>query len=112
MIAKKIGELAVEKSVARILQDKAAKAALTKLVKRGAMTGSFVTSAATQQGGLYGELKEAGVDEAIIPAWIGGSIMGALDIAPEAFLLNKIFSPGKVTKELNESLARSIGGAA
>ena len=112
MLAKKIGEETTKAAVERVLKDKAAKTALTKLVKRGAMTGSFLTSAATQQGGLYGELKEAGVDEAVIPAWVGGSIMGALDIAPEAFLLNKLFSPAKVTKELNESLLRSIGGAA
>lgn len=110
MLAKGISEKLTAEAVKRVLADPVKKAALNQLVKRGALTGSFATSAATQQGGLYAELKDAGVDDAALPAWIGGSVMGALDIAPEAFLLNKIFKPGKVGAELNEAISRGVKG--
>lgn len=110
MLAKGISEKLTKESVERILKDETKRAALNRMVKRGAMTGSFAGSATTQQGGLYGELKEAGVDDAELPAWIGGAVMGGLDVLPEVFLFNKVFSPAKVASELNESIARGVAG--
>ena len=112
LIAKKIGEETAKKAVERILKDEAAKKVLTKAVntwtKRGALTGSFAASAATQQGGLYGELVDAGVEEAVLPAWIFGAGMGALDVAPEALLANAVLNPKKVAKDLSKSFARGV----
>jgi len=112
LIAKKIGEETAKQAVERILKDGAAKKVLEKGVvkwmKGGAMAGSFAASAATQQGGLYSELKEAGVDDAVMPAWLYGAGMGALDVAPEAMLAKTLLSPKNVTKELSKSITRGV----
>jgi hypothetical protein len=133
LVAKGISEELAKKSVTRILKDETKRKALEKLVKKGttiedlakplvpgeitgrlvkagAAAGSFAASAATQQGGLYAELKEAGVDDAMLPAWAYGAGMGALDVLPELMLANKLLSPKTVSKELSKSFARGLAG--
>lgn len=96
-----------EKAVQSALKDPAQRQLMMTAMKRGAVSGAFVASAGQQQGALYTDLKEAGIEDAVAPAWAFGAGMGALDIVGEVALAKRLV-PGQVEKQLQESLLRGF----
>lgn len=64
----------------------------TMSVRQGATVGSVVAGTGINTGDIQNELREAGID-APLTAAIGGVVAGALDAAPVAVLVNRMF-PG------------------
>lgn len=102
-VKKELAELAVENA----LKDGAKRELMMSVIKHAPVGGAFVASAGQQQGQLYVDLKKAGIEDAVAPAWLFGAAQGALDIVGEVSLAKKIL-PGQVKKELDKSLLRGL----
>lgn len=107
LVEKGIEKKAASAAVERLLKDPAKRKLMMSAMKTGGVAGGLAASAGQQQGDLYANLKEAGIEDAAAPAWLFGAAQGALDIIPEIALANKIL-PGQVEKELSKSFARGL----
>jgi hypothetical protein len=115
-VAKTAIKQMVSKGLSKEAAEMAYKAAmknpeLQKKMLKGVLAGSALAGTPSQQGDLYGRLKAEGIEDAVLPAWIGGAAMGALDVLPEARLLGN-FLPKTVEKELADSFARGAKASA
>jgi hypothetical protein len=102
-VKKELAEQAVKKALA----SPEARKKIMSGIKIGSLSGAFAASAGQQQGLLYGDLREAGVDDAALPAWAFGAGMGALDIVGEVALAKRLL-PNQAKKELQRSLLRGL----
>lgn len=107
LVEKGVDKKAAELAVKAALESPATRKQIMSAIKTGAASGAFIGSAGQQQGDLYGTLKEAGIEDAALPAWGFGAAMGALDVVPELALANKL-TKDVVEKELSKSLLRGI----
>lgn len=107
LVSRGLKKAIAEKAVESALGNATTRKTMMTAMKRGALSGAFVASAGQQQGALYTDLKEAGIEDAVAPAWLFGAGQGALDIVGEVALVKKLL-PGQVEKELEKSLFRGL----
>lgn len=107
LVSRGLKKAIAEKAVESALGNATTRKTMMTAMKRGALSGAFVASAGQQQGALYIDLKEAGIEDAVAPAWLFGAGQGALDIVGEVALVKKLL-PGQVEKELEKSLFRGL----
>lgn len=100
----------LDRAVLKALDEPATQRLLQQAFTRGAGKGAGALSAGIQSGQLQNELTGAGID-APLTALAGGAIAGALDAAPVAFLLDRVF-PGvdrALSKAFVADIARTTG---
>lgn len=114
LVAKGLGEDVAAAAVKRAMENPKVQAQILAAVKRGTVVGSaagnFATLAPLQQGELYAQLKEAGVEDAAAPAWGWGAAQGALFALPLAHMAERIVAPAGIEQELAASISRGLAG--
>lgn len=100
----------LDRAVLKALDEPASQRLFQQAFSRGAGKGAALLSAGIQSGDLQNQLQSAGID-APLTALAGGAVAGALDAAPVAFLLDRLF-PGvdrALSKAFVADVAKTMG---